>query len=897
MRSLLLTISFLAFAFTSIGGAKPKPKITIISVVPIAAYDIYNPADSAIRKLKITLALSGMPGKDLIFKLKVLPGGITSAPVLTNPVLKITKDDFKRGSLVTEITVKLMPVKCLLSPEVFVIGSDNAEYKKEGNTQDMVTITAIVPPNPSTIRLIEESTNVKPRLISDKNDQGIRNVEVTLLLSGNQASARDNILTFSFPEHLSPSVKPILISDVVTHLPTSSFSNDGCPVKVQVPVKIKLPVIDKPELLDKIPLLLSLDNKHAHWLNFKSEEIKTPAVTETTPATTEEKKENSFIYACRNDRNFIVTLKPDSAGGIVIVEEEKEKKSYQYLYTNDFDPVNFSQWMLNIFTYRIKSIPCNYCKPCEQELAEKVAGKLTSEKKSSTIATTAAQEKNTDKASTDEKNTDTKNPVKDEKAKPDTFNYHFNYPDSIFTLSITKENDITELKLCKGKEKGKGECIERSLVEATKENFDTALTAMLQKLAGQESIEKEKIKPDPGKIYDNYVKDVDSKKIKEQSEAQKKFDSRGAEIDSEKITYTDVGVISLRDSTGKINIYKADGSLLKEAKIETVQFTIEDGKLQRKQLYVKIGNETFLNKSAPIPVNRINERGGDNLGQLSISSDKLYILLSEVLEYKGTGYVPDDTTIILTPAKRAKTLSATSNLNSLINFSLYTDLTGLLGRRANGIINTDVSGKFITNTRNKPRDVDLTPLAFIEGNVVLSKFDSKFKSIDSSSIKLGKNGEKDTIDRMQLIQTAWFKGSAKLNLLSYHFFYYQNFYLNIGVRINVVNGDSLFRKERDIIFFDYYPELVYSINKLRNFGMDISLRWLQQRIADKEPFSNSGWESVFNPQIAFFYYPIANQNNKIYFRFNYFANRKKDANNFYQLQFGIKTDLKFGSKK
>lgn len=98
-------------------------------------------------------------------------------------------------------------------------------------------------------------------------------------------------------------------------------------------------------------------------------------------------------------------------------------------------------------------------------------------------------------------------------------------------------------------------------------------------------------------------------------------------------------------------------------------------------------------------------------------------MLGEVLEYVGDGYVPDDTTIVLTPKNNQRKLSATSNLNSLINFAIYTDLAGLLGRRANGIINTDVSGRFITNTRNWPRSIDITPLAFIEANFILSKFD------------------------------------------------------------------------------------------------------------------------------------------------------------------------------
>jgi len=536
-----------------------------------------------------------------------------------------------------------------------------------------------------------------------------------------------------------------------------------------------------------------------------------------------------------------------------------------------------------------------------QDIYNKFKAEIATEKQVTPVATASAQQGGQAGGAASSAQKTNQTPVDSVPAKtspptPDTFSCHFNYKDSLFVLTITKDNDITELNLCKGKEAGEGTCTAGSIVEMTKENFGERLNAMLKKLTGSEAVENKDIKPEAGKIYDKYKDAEKSKKPKEISPEETQFSNRRAEIDSEKVTHSDLGMISLRDSTGKINIYSRDGSVFKEVKIDNVQFAIEDGKLLRKQLYVKIGQETYTNKSSPIPVNRINERGGDTLRKQNRPADGTYLMLGEVLKYEGNGYVPDDTTIILTPAKWTKTLSATSNLNSLINVALYTDLAGLLGRRANGIINTDVSGRFITNTRNI-RNWDATPVSFVEGHVVLSKFDSKFKSIDSSAIKIGQNGQKDTIDRMQMIQTAWLKGSVKLNLLAYRFFYYQNFYVNIGARINVVNGDSLFGKERDIIFFDYYPELVYSVNRLKNFGMEISLKWLQQRVADKEPFENSGWESVFNPQISFFYNPVASQNSRIYLRFNYFANRKKDANNFYQLQFGIKTDLKLGSKK
>jgi hypothetical protein len=479
--------------------------------------------------------------------------------------------------------------------------------------------------------------------------------------------------------------------------------------------------------------------------------------------------------------------------------------------------------------------------------------------------------------------------------------------DSSYVVYFAKKADNLILTICNetGEKEKPNPCYVQAIAAAVSAtDFKNIFKILLQKhyakpLAFDEAIDNKIVNIYTDWKAENEKKEIlakEKKQAEEKLEKQKIFDNRLAEIGNEAISYTGVGRISLKDTTGKIKIYKRDGSLLKETTIDTVSFLIEDGKIMRKQLYVKTREGYFLNKESPIPVNRINERGTDILCRLNMQNDGAFIRLGELFEYTGNGYVPDDTTIILTPEKRGKNLSATSNLNSLINFSIYTDLAGLLGRRANGIINTDVSGKFIINTRNF-YNWDATPITFVEGNVVLSKFDSKFKSIDSSFIKLGKNGEKDTVDRMQLIQTAWLKGSIKFNLLAFRFFYYQNLYLNIGTRINVVNGDSLFRKDKDIIFFDYYPELVYSINKLKNFGMDLSLRWLQQKVADKEPFANSGWESVFNPQIAFFYYPLANQSNKIYFRFNYFANRKKDANNFYQLQFGIKTALNFGSKK
>lgn len=475
--------------------------------------------------------------------------------------------------------------------------------------------------------------------------------------------------------------------------------------------------------------------------------------------------------------------------------------------------------------------------------------------------------------------------------------------DSSYVVYFAKKADNLILTVCNETgEKAKPQpCYRQAIDEAVSgADFKNIFRILLQKHYATPLAFDEGIDNKIADIYTDWKADnvkretlaLEKKQTEEKTERQKIFNDRLAEIGKEEVTYSQVGNMTLKDSL--IEVFSKDGKVIKKIRIDSVRFSIEMGKLSNKMVRIYTSQETFENTRSPIPVLRIKKRQYDKLWNFN---DDSYIKLGDALRYIPVSwYAPDDVdNLILTPEKKSQPLSAASNLNSLVNFSLYTDLAGLLGRRANGLINTDVTSKFITNTGNFS-NIDITPFSFVEGSVSLSKFDSKFKSIDSTSIKAGP-GKIDTVDRMQLMQTAWLKGGVKFNLLSYRFSRSQYLQMNIGTRINIVNADSFYRKESDIIMFDYYPEFIYTVHRLKNFGMDISLRWIFQKIADKEKFSNKEWEYIFNPQIAFFYYPMSNQSNKIYLRFNYFANRKEDANNFYQLQFGIKTALNFGSKK
>jgi hypothetical protein len=148
------------------------------------------------------------------------------------------------------------------------------------------------------------------------------------------------------------------------------------------------------------------------------------------------------------------------------------------------------------------------------------------------------------------------------------------------------------------------------------------------------------------------------------------------------------------------------------------------------------------------------------------------------------------------------------------------------------------------------------------------------------------------------MQNAWLKGSIKINVFSLRTLSAQYIQLNFVSAINVVEDDSLFKKQpyNDILFFEYFIEPVYLVNKVQNFGMELSLKYIFQRIADKEPFANNNWKFVFNPHIAFAYHPGNDPSKEVYVRFNYFAGHAQIDNNFYQLQFGWKTGLQ-GSNK
>jgi hypothetical protein len=351
-----------------------------------------------------------------------------------------------------------------------------------------------------------------------------------------------------------------------------------------------------------------------------------------------------------------------------------------------------------------------------------------------------------------------------------------------------------------------------------------------------------------------------------------------------------IGEIIMR--TSEVNVM--DGSSVKrKSKIKRVEMTFVNGAIGRRVLRVELEDgSVFFNRSAPINLPKFDKRKADQLVcyDRRAAYKNQFIEIGDVLDYHyfGRFNYPADGTIILTPDKDRDTLTVGSSLNSLLDVSIYTDLLGLIGNKPNGLIQTEVAGNFISNTGNC-RNADIIFHNFMRPYVRLSKFDSRFRSLDSSNIKIG-NGGKDTVNRTYLNQVSYFQGGLLANVVRFGIGVNQLVYVSAGADINLVNTDSSYKK--DVLFFNFYPEINYTITRLRNFGMDCSLRFLWQKVSDGAPFVNKELIHIVRPQVTLYYFPSKDQASKMYVRFNYFNNLDDNKYNFTQFQIGFKTNLK-----
>ncbi len=349
-----------------------------------------------------------------------------------------------------------------------------------------------------------------------------------------------------------------------------------------------------------------------------------------------------------------------------------------------------------------------------------------------------------------------------------------------------------------------------------------------------------------------------------------------------------IGYFSLKSKLVKVStkdISDTSKHFDKMIEIKRVEIVLADGCIAKKGIMVELfDGRIFRNNRAPISVYQLNRRTTDIL-ELQDNRERTYISLGDLLSYNYSGkfHYPDETSASLSPVKMTDSIFNFLTINDLIEVSIYTDLLGLVGRTPNGLLQTQISGDFITNTRNF-KNQDIIAFNFIRPYFRLTKFDSRFAQVDPTFLK-----NDSLINRLHLNQIAYLQAGLKINLFSTGLGPNQQLRMNLGTDVSLTSADSLFK--RDITTVNYYPEIEYRVNRLENFGIETSMKWLFQNVSKNSPFVNKAGIWIFNPQVTVYYYPFGNIGSKIYVRYANYAEINEGKYNFSQFQFGFKTNL------
>lgn len=367
------------------------------------------------------------------------------------------------------------------------------------------------------------------------------------------------------------------------------------------------------------------------------------------------------------------------------------------------------------------------------------------------------------------------------------------------------------------------------------------------------------------------------------------------------------------DKEKRINTYHFNNSVKKEIKdsmeikmnrrdvfqaifvdIESVKLDINEGMIEYIKVFLKDGS-IFYNKSAPISIVHLEDRGNDRLYN---NDGDQFIYLKNVIAFdydKRFGFLPDDGEFSITEKEKIKILHKNTNVNNLINFTAYTDLMGLLGNEPNSLISFEANAKFYLHRKNI-RNSFVYILPSIQPHFYYNKLDSKFDKIDITDIT--------KINSSEIFRRNNYSVSLDLCVLRYDWKPSNSIELKAGYiyTSSKVSFDSA--RLTQLINHIKFGGINLKSKLINNFGIETFVRYMWQRMNDNDDLiklvdddGNSLYKKYSN-MMAFrggVYYapPKGDGKDKIFLRFtNYivFGDRKSD---FSQIQVGFTKALDF----
>lgn len=324
--------------------------------------------------------------------------------------------------------------------------------------------------------------------------------------------------------------------------------------------------------------------------------------------------------------------------------------------------------------------------------------------------------------------------------------------------------------------------------------------------------------------------------------------------------------------------------------IGKIELLISNGLLARARVLFTDKTICETHKSDAVQLYQLNRFINDIKLYYIKFPDSVACKLSDVLTYVDeldkANYLPKDELIILNKENQEKKLMMQTDINSFIDFRVYSDLLALLDKEGNGLVQSEISSKITINPRSANKNT--TFFSYLEPLFKLSKFDNKYKSQNvTDSIKPFE------IDRLKLNQLAYVELGFRINFFKVNLFQHTFDILNGGMDFKY--SDVLFQKTNELKTlntFGIFVETRGQILKYKNFGFEYGVQGYFQKIQD----SNIKLYNLYDPYIitefSLFYHPKSNPLNMIFIRFKNI--QTGTGTDFYSvLQFGYKSRLSF----
>ncbi len=320
-------------------------------------------------------------------------------------------------------------------------------------------------------------------------------------------------------------------------------------------------------------------------------------------------------------------------------------------------------------------------------------------------------------------------------------------------------------------------------------------------------------------------------------------------------------------------------------KIDSVKFDIQEGMLEFVKVYLNDGT-TYTNKKAPIAIIYFEKRGNDRLYN---ADGNKFVLLKDIATFdtdKRFGYLPDNKRFSIEnkndsiPGKLS--LSRNSDINSLVNFTAYSDLLGLLGDEPNALVNFEASAKFYLHRLNIPESyVYLFPT--FQPHFHYNRVDSKFDSIVV---------ENNNINPTEIFRRYNFAVGFDVTAFRWDWRPANSFELKAGY---LYTSSKVYIDDQRTNAINHVKHIEVNLKSkvIDNFGIDISARYIWQKLNENTFFDRSREEMAAFRGGIYYASDKAKGDDKIFLRFtNYLVlgDREKD---FSQIQVGFTKSLSF----